>query len=106
MMEAFYGHTEAIKFLLYNGANVNIKSNDGSTALMIASSCGHTSQNTIVNEHIFASPGVCIGNVKLLLNKGANVNEKSNDGSTALKMAEKYGKIDIVEMLKKAGAKE
>ena len=103
---AFYGRTEAIKFLLDNGADVNIRSNDGSTALIKASSCGHTSYNTIVNEHIFASPGVCIGNVKLLLDKGANVNVQSNDGSSALKIAGKYGKIEIVEMLKKAGAKE
>ena len=44
--------------------------------------------------------------VKLLLAKGANVNEKRTDGDTALKMAKKKGIKEIVEMLEKAGAKE
>ena len=47
--------------------------------------------------------------VKLLLDKGADVNVKGKiDGVeiTALKVAKYYNKPDIVELLQKAGAKE
>ncbi len=41
-----------------------------------------------------------------LLEAGADVNAKDNDGSTALMTGEEVGHTEIVEMLKKAGAKE
>ncbi|MGL9757811.1 MAG: ankyrin repeat domain-containing protein [Wolbachia sp.] len=43
--------------------------------------------------------------VKVLLEKGANVNEKDFHGCTALHFAAKYGHVDIVEVLLKEGAK-
>jgi len=45
--------------------------------------------------------------VKLLLEKGADVNVKTNDGKwTALGLAKLKGHTDIVQLLEKAGAKE
>ena len=44
--------------------------------------------------------------VQALLAKGAKVNEKNKDGKTALRIAEENGHTEIVELLKKAGAKE
>jgi ankyrin repeat protein len=44
--------------------------------------------------------------VKILLNKGADINIKSNDGNTALSIAKKNGRKEIAEMLERAGAKE
>jgi len=44
--------------------------------------------------------------VEALLGKGANVNAKDNDGATALMAAVHKGHTDIVQLLKKAGAKE
>jgi len=44
--------------------------------------------------------------VKLLLEKGADVNAKNHYGTTALKAASDIGHTDIVKMLKEAGAKE
>jgi ankyrin repeat protein len=44
--------------------------------------------------------------VKLLLENGADVNDKDNDGSTALSLAKKYGRWNIVELLSNAGAVE
>ena len=43
--------------------------------------------------------------VKAMLDKGANVNLKADDGSTALSWALKKGNTGTVALLKKAGAK-
>ncbi len=42
--------------------------------------------------------------VKLLLEKGADVNAHDNGGRTALSLANEFGRANIVEMLVKAGA--
>lgn len=55
-----------MRFLLENGANVNVKANDGLTAL------------------IWASDNGCVEVVRLLLENGANVNAKKDDGQTVL----------------------
>ncbi len=44
--------------------------------------------------------------VRALLNVGTDVNAKANDGQTALMTAERNRQSEIVELLKKAGAKE
>ncbi len=44
--------------------------------------------------------------IKALLDKGADVNAKNNNGVTALIWASKKGHTGIVQLLKKAGAKE
>ena len=44
--------------------------------------------------------------MKLLLDAGADVNEKSNDGWMALMLTEKEGHTEVVELLKQAGANE
>jgi ankyrin repeat protein len=44
--------------------------------------------------------------VQALLAKGADVNAKDNKGRTALMGANKKGHKEIVQLLKKAGAKE
>jgi ankyrin repeat protein len=83
------GNTKIVELLLEKGADVNAKDKDGNvTALIMAASNGHTET------------------VKFLLERGADVNAKDNDGFTALKAARKAGHLDIVQLLKKAGAKE
>ena len=44
--------------------------------------------------------------VEILLNRGAEVNEKTESGVTVLMVAKKGGHTEIVELLKQAGAKE
>jgi len=44
--------------------------------------------------------------VKLLLQKGADPNAKTDAGVTAMKLAEDQGHKEVVELLKSNGAKE
>ena len=60
---------ETAKFLLNNGADVNTKGNDGTTALHAAAELGNTDM------------------IKLLLTHDADVNAKNNEGMTALHYA-------------------
>lgn len=81
-----YGNLEMIKYLLEKGADINVKNEDGSTALMTASMYG--------NLEI----------IKYLIENGADINAKDNDGSTALIYASKWGNLETVEYLVKNGA--
>jgi uncharacterized protein len=55
---------------------------------------------------IHASASGRVEVVKLLLQKGADVNAKTRDGETALKVVQKTGTKEIVEMLQTYGARE
>ena len=51
-----------------------------------------------------ASSGGLIDVVKLLLDHGAQINAKSDDGTTALKLATNNGKTDVAALLRERGA--
>src|SRR5262245_851364 len=80
------GHTEVVKKLLASGANVNMKTKDGSTPLINASLNGHTEV------------------VKALLGAGADINAKDMASRTALLQAARYVHIETMEALIAAGA--
>ena len=61
---ALHGQTEAVRLLIENGVDVNIKSGDGSTPLHSAAFLGRTEV------------------AKLLLENGANIQARNNDGAT------------------------
>ena len=77
-----------VKLLLANGANANQpRTAKGRTPLMVA--CAYYS-------------GILI--TKALVEKGADVNAVANDGTTALMLAAKNAKLDVVEYLLSHGA--
>jgi uncharacterized protein len=77
-----------VHFLLWHGAGAdNPKSPKGRTPLMIT--CAYYGGKTICNMLIF---------------KGADVNARAADGTTALMLAAQNAKIDVVELLLAKGA--
>jgi hypothetical protein len=85
---AYEGSLVRVRYLLDAGADVEVKDNDGQTALMIASWYGYKEV------------------VQVLLAAGADVEVKDNDGWTALMYALKYKYKEIVQILRNAGAKK
>jgi V8-like Glu-specific endopeptidase len=74
-----------LEYLLKNGASPNTKRYNG-TALHLALSNGYTDV------------------AKLLIEKGAKLNEKDNYGNTPLHLAARSGRRDVVELLIRKGA--
>jgi ankyrin repeat protein len=88
LVAAGNGDTEAVKALLDKGVDVNSTAPDGRTALIDASYNGKTEM------------------VKLLLEHKADPNMKKADGATAIGFARGKKYVEIVDLLRKAGAKE
>ncbi|WP_104618359.1 ankyrin repeat domain-containing protein [Brachyspira murdochii] len=82
------GHLEVVKYLLENGANVNLKNITDVSALILASMDNH------------------LEIVKYLLDKGADINAKDNYGKTALMYASEKGHSEVAKFLKSKGAKK
>ena len=91
VLAAAWGHTDLVKILLDAGADPNHAADkDGLTALMW--SAKHFDEQLEMTQ--------------ALLEAGANVDEISNYGETALQIAEIYKNPNIVNLLKQYGAKE
>ena len=83
-----FGYIEVVKILIENGANINAKNNDNSTALIEASSFYYET-------------------VKILIENGADINSKDNGGTTALMNAsteDDYINYEICKLLIENGA--
>lgn len=114
------GHTHIVKVLLDHGADVDAKDDLGGTALTAGASDGHTNGvSTLIAKGADVNVKTMHGLtalmlaamrhasiVKILLDAGADVNARTDNGRTALAYAEVYQKNEIVDLLKKAGAKE
>jgi ankyrin repeat protein len=76
----------AIPILVQKGVNLDVRDNDGNTALMIAFEAGNDKAS------------------KLLIDAGANLDIRDNTGKTALMLAAEKGEFDVVDALIVAGA--
>lgn len=91
---AEHHHVEAVKALLAGGASVDMRQDDGQTALMLAAEAGdHREALTVIT----------------LLEAGANPLLRTEDGwffagDTAKRLAERYGHEQAAELLAKAEA--
>jgi TonB family protein len=77
-----------VKALVERGADIAAGDNQGITALMAAAQKG----------------GVKI--VKYLIEKGADVNARTKNGLTVLDLVKPFGKAEVIEIIKAAGAVE
>nr|WP_253309278.1 ankyrin repeat domain-containing protein [Rickettsia endosymbiont of Ceutorhynchus assimilis] len=110
------GHVKVVEYLVEEGASLKVKNKDGETPLHVAAQHDSTLEviefilnrdlsgiNDITNNgrtplHL-AIQGNKPSTVKLLLNKGANINAKDKDGKTPLDLAMQEGYTNIVEMI-------
>ncbi len=88
------GQVDILKKLIADGIDVNTKSSQGNTALIIATDNSNSTSN--------------IKTVKFLLESGANVNIHNNNGSTALALATSHSNttsnLETVRILLDSGA--
>tara|TARA_Y100001970_G_scaffold268653_1_gene360190 strand:- start:1499 stop:2251 length:753 start_codon:yes stop_codon:yes gene_type:complete len=115
------GDLDKVKNALSNGADVNAKNSNGTTALIRASAYGRKE----IVSYLLEQPDIdmnatdtpvgwtallygILNNrpdiVEILLKKGVDVNVKDSEGYTALITASDMGRTDIVEMLLENGA--
>lgn len=79
------GHSEIAQALLHKGANVNVRDNDGLAPVVYAAQYSHPAT------------------LKILLDEG-RADVRGEQGQRALRAAQEHP--DLIELLKKAGAKE
>lgn len=114
------GSLDEVRACLARGADVNQKTAEGWTALMLATLKGHTDVIRTLLAHSPTQVNACSHNgwtalrfaiymsdsetVSLLLAAGAEVNAPDNDGWTALMQAAGERNIECLEILLAAGA--
>jgi ankyrin repeat protein len=88
LIAAAKGDTKTVKDLLDKGVNVNTRDSNGNTTPL-----GH------------AVWGGHVDTARLLIERGADVNAKTNEGHSVLTFATMQKHDDLAEILRKAGAK-
>jgi len=120
LFAATRGDVEAVSALLDNGADVNVKHEDGWNGLMLAAVNGHSlvvqalldkgakvdAKENLMGQTalIWAAKGGHAAIVKTLLKAGANVNARDKFGGTALTRVASNGQAQILNTLLEAGA--
>ncbi|KFY04332.1 hypothetical protein O988_00856 [Pseudogymnoascus sp. VKM F-3808] len=106
------GDAAIINLLLSKGFDASIKL-DGKCALELAAKNGHTDAMVVIMGsgisltvyHLLnAAASGSVPAVSLLLDRGANVNAKSNLGNTPLHIAVKHHHPEVVDLLLRSGA--
>ena len=113
------GHTEVVKLLIDNGADLNHKNNGGVTALRTAAREGRTEVVKLLIDNgadmnikdvdgwtalMHAAWNGSTEVVKFLIDNGADLNHKNNGGGTALIYASRYGYTEVVKLFIDNGA--
>ena len=116
MLASYFGHVNAMAFLIEHGAKVDLQDEIGTTALQYAAQGPNLSdeinnyfslqgvdrnkfvEETSVHDHVKA--------VTFLIEHGANVDLQDNNGDTALHYAVTFDFPEIVKMLLNLGASD
>jgi len=98
------GYKGIVELLSAQRPDLDVRNTDGFTPLHYAASTRRLSfWESRIGE---SSTPNDLAITELLITHGADVNMKSNDGATPLSLASRGGKVEIVQLLKKHGAKE
>ena len=101
LLAAAEGDVGLMRSLLAKGADPKLASNDHTTPLMVAAGVGRTGKDEFPKDeqqqHVEA--------IKLLLELGADVNAKNEDGYTAVMGAAFSGGDEILQFLVERGAR-
>lgn len=97
---AFSGDTTVMRLLLEHGADPNLATQGGTTALMAASGVGWVVQQTYTES----MPNL-LEAIRICLEQGADVNAVNSMGLTALLGAANKGANDIIKLLAANGAR-
>jgi ankyrin repeat protein len=96
ILAARHGDVAIVKALVTKGANVTMKNNDGDDALLALTNYTMMGTGVLTEGHLKAAA--------LLLDHGADPNSKTREGNTALVLATKLRKKDLVDLLLSKGA--
>ena len=96
------GDVALLQLLITHEADVNYVDAQGQTVLMLATVHGFHAQ--CGNDSRLYSYGGNAWQVRKLLAAGPRLNDRDREGNTALMLAAKYGRSDIVKILLDAGA--
>lgn len=118
---AAHGDSATVRLFLDRGAQANVRSTDGRTPLLAALSGGHTQAVRMLLEAgartddrdaafgwTLLHESAALGSrdvAQLLVEHGADLNAKDNDGRTPLALAEQYGQTGLARYLREHGAR-
>jgi len=97
---ALAGDIEVMRLLLDNGANPNIATVEGTTALMASSG-----MNWVINQTYNHGEAAYLEAIKLCLQQGADINAANSFGFTALHAAASRGWESVIQLLVDSGAR-
>jgi ankyrin repeat protein len=100
LLAAEVNNTEVVRVLLDAGADPNITTDQGMTPLIMASGGGTDIQRARAPEE----RAMAIDTVKLLIERGVDINAVGQYGWTALHQASYQGLTDVIEYLVSKGA--
>ena len=114
-LAAEMGMKEIIESAIAKGIDLNVKDDDGTTALWYAKDKGHTEIAELLQKHgakeeapkTLLHRAVTKGDieqVKSIIEKGADVNLRDKNGQTPLHLSARQGQRDIAELLLTNGA--
>ena len=96
------GNLRLVDTLLLAGAEINI----ANTRPLTSNDSGYTPLMYVARHGLVATEGPWADIARALLAKGADSNLRSHHGATALSIAERNGYVDIIDVLRGAGARK